>query len=109
MKEHEPCRRTADGTEIPSTPAARDAESSIVAPAVVSVGTRPVVEIGPPTKATWEEQVAADPTLLNPDAEWDRIDDYAMTGQRAYESDKEELRQANTETRLAHRGGARFS
>jgi len=111
LKEHEKC----PPTETHDTSRASTADTgtrtdapSTDAPAVVSIGTRAVVEIGPEEATpTWEERVAADPTLLTPDCEWDRTDDYAMTGQRAHDNDMEELRQANTEARIK-RNGVRF-
>lgn len=109
MKEYEPCRRSSDGrSSTPSTTATEHVESGTAERAVVRIGGRPVVEIGTTpieTTTTPQRLISA---IDEPDREWDRVDDYAMTGYRAYRSDMDDLSLANTEARLARRGGVRF-
>lgn len=102
MKEHEECPPIENRAESHDTADVdiRTGDLSTIIPAVVDIGTRPVVEIG-------RRPEPIDATTGEPDAEWDRTDDYAMTGYNAYRSDMGDLRDANTEARL-RRGDVRF-
>lgn len=95
MKDHEPCRNHANGTDSPSTQGTRDDESSTAAPAVVSIGDRPVVEIGAPAVAP-EPFI---PAKHSPDRDWDRSDDYATTGFFAHKNDMDRIADERREER----------
>ena len=91
--------RTASG-DVPDI-RRRDVDPSTDSRAVVRIGDRPVVETGgEPATATPEPFI---PALHSPDRDWDRADDYAMLGLRAYEDDMAEAEEANREAR--ERGG----